>query len=307
MGGTQSTHTNWAGFRPVYYSLNFQKIVSLPLTEVPRFNDAEEEVPTTIDDALFKTEVHRSNDAEEEVPTTIGDALYKLGERQIETATSAWDFPKGKFDHGVDHAVTIQTDAGPLKLRGVQFNCDVLAMLLNFRKEHIDPFDTAWFFYDEDSVTDDPHDRYSSFFVVHRDKIIRERFSFSDRSGSGFDPTIFTVDDSEPIWSHDLGWRDGRIRLWYRRFYTETRTGQLMVLRSDEPELYHYPEGRRTGADLRRSESTDSDASASKSTGATGGAVLVETAGIEKWLERIHFVLWVLVVLAIIQFLLRWL
>lgn len=27
---------------------------------------------------------------------------------------------------------------------------------------------------------------------------------------------------------------------WYRRFYTETLTGQLMVLRPDEPTLYHY-------------------------------------------------------------------
>jgi len=180
-------------------------------------------------------------------------------------------------------------------------------MLLNFRKERINPLDTAWFFYDKDSVTDDPHDSYSCFFVVHRDKIIRERFSFSDRSGSGFDPTIFTVDDSEPIWSHDLAWRDARIRFWYRKFYTETRTGQLMVLRSDGPELYHYAEGRRTGGDLRRSDSTDSGASASKSNGATSGAVLVEMAGVEKWLERIHFVLWVLVMLAIAQFLLRWL
>jgi len=27
----------------------------------------------------------------------------------------------------------------------------------------------------------------------------------------------------------------------YRKFYTETRTGQLMVLRPDEPILYNYP------------------------------------------------------------------
>lgn len=30
----------------------------------------------------------------------------------------------------------------------------------------------------------------------------------------------------------------------YAKFYQETRRGQLMVLRSDEPKLHHYSEGR---------------------------------------------------------------
>jgi hypothetical protein len=96
---------------------------------------------------------------------------------------------------------------------------------------------------------DDPHDAYT-FFVVYNDRIVRERMSLFDSHDSGFNPSIFAYDDRHDVWENDTAWRDASDRFWYRRFYQETRTGQLMVLRSDAPELYHLPEGRWTAREL---------------------------------------------------------
>ncbi len=37
------------------------------------------------------------------------------------------------------------------------------------------------------------------------------------------------------FWSRSESWREANERFWYRKFYQEMRTGQLMVLRPDEP------------------------------------------------------------------------
>jgi hypothetical protein len=46
--------------------------------------------------------------------------------------------------------------------------------------------------------------------------------------------------EDEPIWRSNQYFDEAFERYWYRRFYTETVTGQLMVLRPDEPILYYY-------------------------------------------------------------------
>ncbi|MGC2830624.1 MAG: hypothetical protein WB994_13375 [Candidatus Acidiferrum sp.] len=46
--------------------------------------------------------------------------------------------------------------------------------------------------------------------------------------------------DNEPIWHTHPYFDEALDRYWYRKFYTETMTGQLMVLRPDEPILYFY-------------------------------------------------------------------
>jgi hypothetical protein len=85
---------------------------------------------------------------------------------------------------------------------------------------------------------DDPHENYA-FFVVFNDKIVRERVAFSDHHGSGFDPDVFITDDhSNAIWRNDHAWTEARVRLCYKRFYGETQTGQLMLLRDDSPEVF---------------------------------------------------------------------
>jgi hypothetical protein len=101
--------------------------------------------------------------------------------------------------------------------------------------------EVTWFYYEND-WSRDADERYS-FFAVHDGKIIMESVSFSWRA-----PRVLKrrEADAEPIWqSHpylDEAWE----RYWYRKFYAETMTGQLMVLRTDKPILYHYerPEDR---------------------------------------------------------------
>jgi hypothetical protein len=116
-------------------------------------------------------------------------------------------------------------------------------------------------------------------------KIIDESVKLWDAIGNGFDPSVLKpATDSDPILSDDPERDRVNDKFWYRSFYTHIRTGQLMVLRPDEPDLYYYPEGRSQA----------------------GG-------GIERWLSEIHarlngirFALWVLIALAVIEVYLRW-
>jgi len=218
---------DWSGFKAVEYTLDADRVLGLQLAPRPA------------------TETQATD-----MPTTVGELLTYAGERRAKTLSQ-------NLLLGGDTA-TLATDGGAVDLPCSPFCSDLVSLILEFRSEDINPFDTSWFWYDSDSVTDDPHDRYA-FFVVHRDKIIRERVSFSDNSGSGFDPRIWVADqDSDSIWFSDKGWDDARLRYWYRTFYRETPTGQMMVLRSDEPELFHYPEGEQLRLLYRSAASTGS-------------------------------------------------
>lgn len=62
-----------------------------------------------------------------------------------------------------------------------------------------------------------------------------------------FDPsTLQPYDGSPSVWASEKHEIAAVVRYWYRKFYEETRPGQLMVLRPDEPALFHYHEGRRS-------------------------------------------------------------
>jgi hypothetical protein len=101
-------------------------------------------------------------------------------------------------------------------------------------RQGIDPYSVMWFYYDNDWSRD--ADECHVFFVVHRDKVILESCHFSSE-----EPLVLKREqDDDPVW-HSSPFRDEAVeRYWYRKFYTETVTGQLMVLRPDEPILYHY-------------------------------------------------------------------
>ena len=75
-------------------------------------------------------------------------------------------------------------------------------------------------------------------------------------------------------------WDEADTRYWYRKFYTETRTGQLMALRPDDPRLFYY---ERTGPDVM-------------------GAIGV----LQQSLLRIKFVLWILVIISVINLVIHW-
>jgi hypothetical protein len=218
----------WEGFHFEEYFLDPKRVWALPLTEKRAI-----EGPT------------------EKVSTTLGDLYRSLVDRSF------------KIDNG-----HITTDAGEVVVSGSPFACHMLDELLDLRQKGADPLFDNWFWYDSNSCMDDPHEMFT-FFVVHDGRIVGESVSFSDYSGCGFDPDVFqTADASKFIWSNDSAWVRAKLRFWYRKFYTETITGQMMLLRPDEPEIYEYESKQERGPDTV--------------------AIL---------LKKIHVLLWVLVVL----------
>jgi hypothetical protein len=187
----------------------------------------------------------------EKVPTTVGAVYENLPGGQVEI-------------HAFD---------------GPWFNRQLLGVLLNFRKDGIDPFRTWWFWYDINRCMEEPNDEYS-FFVVYEEKIVREQVEFSDNPRSGFDPSVFdALDDREPLYSNQTAWYEAKTRFWYRKFYTETQMGQTMLLRRDNPKLFDY-EPPQKGPD---------------------SISLIQNA--LSLLRKIHTLLWVLIVLAFLMLL----
>ena len=115
----------------------------------------------------------------------------------------------------------------------------LLRDLIDIAKDGIDPHQATWFYYE--SKWSRGIDKLHRFFVVHDGKVVRERLSFMH-----CDPQVLVKSevDDEPVrpraYEHGV-WES----YCYRKFYTETLTGQLMVLRSDKPILYYYDPAKR--------------------------------------------------------------
>src|SRR5262249_49705411 len=128
---------------------------------------------------------------------------------------------------------------------GLSFNLRLLETCLRLHTLGASAFNAQFCYYDSDSQTDRMSSRYS-FFVVSDNRIVVEELSFLEHPGSGFDPKVFESKDYGRMWFSDNYWDEARVRSWYRKFYEQTEIGQLMVLRPDKPQLYYYPEGRRS-------------------------------------------------------------
>ena len=214
MQNTWSSQQEWDGFRPTAYSLDSQ-VPELQITRGPggsTWAPARTELPA-------------------ESATTLGEVFMQLREEELQEISLLL-------------VLTVKTASEEHTFSGPSFNLSLLAALLRLQKVGVHGFDASWLYYDSNSLRDDPHDSYV-FFVVSGDKIVEERVAFSDYHENGFNPSVFTSDNRPPaIWIYDSERKEALTRYWYRRFYMETRTGQLMVLRLDEPVLYFYPEGR---------------------------------------------------------------
>lgn len=233
----------WDGFKPVGYWLDPTKVLALPLIEM---TDAGE------------------------VETTVGDIFQKLKDKQL-TEESLGSF-------GV-YAKLETTDGSRLNLKGSSFNRHILETLLTYRAGGLNLFSAVFYYYDEDYCLEDPQQCFT-FFVVHDGKIIRERQSFFDHCDSGFDPSVLET-DSDPTWAHEGEWAEAQAKFWYRKFYSETRTGQLMTLRTDNPTLFFNKD--RTALDI-----------------------IGSLGAITRSLNTVRLLLWALLILAAIGFFLRW-
>jgi hypothetical protein len=168
-------------------------------------------------------------------PSTFDEVYCKLWNAKI-LKLPEWGWCVATFD----------TDAGEVTVScetGGMFVLRILCDLIGLHKEGIDPYLAMWFYYEHDWSRDG--DLLHKFFVVHDGKIVSEYFSL----GQGYPRVLAIHKDNEPIW-HSWPYRDTASEIyWYRKFYTDTLTGQLMVLRPDEPALFHYA---RAGRDLTR-------------------------------------------------------
>jgi hypothetical protein len=168
-------------------------------------------------------------------PSTFADIYRKLRDAKVLKVPQ----------RSATFAVTFDADAGEVTIRGVElFVLTVLRDLLDLHKDGIDPYRAIWFYYGHDVSCDG--DALYEFFVVQDGKIVRERVTFIH-----CDPRVLVRHkaDDQPIWRSEPYGHEAWETYWYRKFYTETLTGQLMVLRADEPMLYRY---QRAAHDVTR-------------------------------------------------------
>ena len=192
----------WDGFKLARYSLDAHKVAALSITERRQVDGRQQDTPTTLEELFGR----------------LRDKKVEIEEEFLSTK------------------LTVNNEQ--LLFAEPSFSQHLLMEILRLRHEGIEPFDSEWYFFDHDSCREEPLDNYS-FFVVFKDKIVRERVAFSDYHGSGFDPDVFRTDDfSDAIWFNDRAWAEARVRLCYKRFYSETKIGQLMLLRNDSPEVF---------------------------------------------------------------------
>jgi hypothetical protein len=165
---------------------------------------------------------------------TIPEILVAIGEKPV---TLTDDTP-GRVVFTVDGAAEWEAD-------GTLFSEGLLFTLLQLKQAGRNPYGALWCYYASAHVVDDFHYSYR-FFIVSGDEIFLEDASLSRTNDRDFMPEVLSpIEDDDPMWSDANDWQAAQVAYWYRRFYQETRTGQLMLLRPDEPPLFHYLQGRR--------------------------------------------------------------
>lgn len=196
--------TNWRGFEPVGYTLNFYELKSAAITEIFPNNKNNSEL-------------------------NIRDLVFSIGNELIEV-TNYHD------------ELVLNTTSGTRKFVSHTFILDLLEILLNLKISGIDGLNCIWYIYDHDHVLDDPHESYS-FFLVFEKKIVEGTYSLQQYHGNGFKYEFFdpTIDRENQIWSNETAYKEAINRYWYKKFYTETFTGKIMTLRTDNPIMFYHP------------------------------------------------------------------
>lgn len=232
---TWSSGQEWDGFRPTAYSLS-DRVWELHIDRLIKDSPGESEPATR-------------------TPISVGEAfkLFNWGNDErcqpVETGKPIGEIKTAflravEGEKGLPYLLTVESSSGQERFQGSRFSVHLLEALLRLGKAGTNPFEASLFFYDSDSSTHDPADDYD-FFVVCNDTIVQERVRFSDSPRDAFDHTVLSAPaGDDPFSFRENDKSEAWVRFWYRKFYTETRTGQLMVLRPDEPQLYFYPEGR---------------------------------------------------------------
>lgn len=102
--------------------------------------------------------------------------------------------------------------------------------------------DCHWFFTDYDSCRTDPHYVFN-FFVVSNNTFVLERASIHYSPISGNWTNALTEDDDfENPWMYDDALSEAWMEWLYKRFYTETPSGQILAIRDN---IYVGPPAQR--------------------------------------------------------------
>jgi hypothetical protein len=165
-------------------------------------------------------------------PSTLDAVFVKFAHSTIKDEPDTSSLYRAKY----------VTDAGDLEIEADWTILATVSQLSDLFKRGINPLNVMWFYYDKDWSKDG--DQSHTFFAVHDNKIVSERCHFSSE-----EPLLLMQEkDNDPIWHSHPEFDEATVRYWYRQFYSETMVGSLMVLRPDEPILYHYD--RATSKDL---------------------------------------------------------
>jgi hypothetical protein len=200
----------WSGFRPIPYSLG-EEALNLPLKRIVG-NEIES----------------RDEDS------TIWDVLKTLGDREFELEANL-------------HSIVLTTESEVLSLKGSMFACGLASVIIGLWKQGTKPGATRWFWLESSISTEDPVASHSFFVVDDKaDRIVRDEVQFLDTIGGEFDPAVLEYDENPPFWTYKPRSGAALAAYWYRRFYRETKLGQLIVLETGakRPVTYYYPEGR---------------------------------------------------------------
>ena len=126
------------------------------------------------------------------------------------------------------------TDTGDLEIEAEWTILSTIDTLVGLFKREINPVNVLWFYFDHDWSRD--ADECHVFFAVHNNQIVLESCNFMSE-----EPRILVLQkDDNPIWHSHPYFDEAITRYWYRKYYSETKHGSLMVLRPDEPTLYYY-------------------------------------------------------------------
>jgi hypothetical protein len=136
--------------------------------------------------------------------------------------------------YGPDGGDVYATEAGKVQIAGFGTG-ELLRDLLKLHGKGVDPFAATWFPYDRGNYEDVV---VHSFFVLYDGKIVEEDFTFASFYPLVLERPAFYNED--PLAYKRQYYVEARECYWYRKFYTETMAGQLMVLRSDKPWLYYF-------------------------------------------------------------------
>ena len=123
-----------------------------------------------------------------------------------------------------------------VKVEGDSHELRILSELLELTRKGVVPRYATWFLFLQGFD-------YDYFFVQYEGKIVDEHYYFYFELPQIFSKgCVIENTDSDSSWPLHCpdGTDEAFARYWYQRFYTETLTGQLMVLNPEEPPLYYY-------------------------------------------------------------------